>query len=118
MMTFDRDDLLFQLFDVANIEDVLGCPLWEDIDRSTILGLLDTAEKLAADHFEPCAKKADEIEPDFVAGKVVDYQKVLFRGSFSFLPRQMSPIRVTVYSRQRRAGCWQNMQRKSKSSVI
>jgi len=70
MITFDRDDLHFQLFDVANVEDVLNRPAWEDIDRSTILGLLDTAEKLAAEHFQPCAKKADEIEPDFVAGKV------------------------------------------------
>jgi butyryl-CoA dehydrogenase len=70
-MTFDRDDLFFQLFDVAKVEDVLRGPAWQDIDRGTIEGLLNTAEKLASDHFQPAAKKADEIEPNFVDGKVV-----------------------------------------------
>jgi len=65
LMTFDRDDLFFQLFDVAKVEDVLNGPTWRDIDRSTIESLLNTAQKLAADHFQPAAKKADEIEPDF-----------------------------------------------------
>ena len=71
MKTFDRDDLFFQLFDVAKIEDILIGDAWHGLDRSTIESLLDTAEKLAADHFQPSAKKADEIEPEFVDGKVV-----------------------------------------------
>ena len=70
-MTFDRNDLLFQLFEVANVEDLLHTKKWRDLDRTAIEGLLDTAEKLAADYFEPVARKADEIEPDFVDGKVV-----------------------------------------------
>ncbi|MEP3890622.1 MAG: acyl-CoA dehydrogenase [Hellea sp.] len=70
-MTFDRDDLFFQLFDVAKVEDVITSAAWEGLDRSTIESLLNTAEKLAADHFQPAAKDADEIEPDFVDGKVV-----------------------------------------------
>ena len=70
-MTFDRDDLFFQLFDVAKVEDVLNGPTWRDIDRSTIESLLNTAQKLAADHFQPAAKKADEIEPDFADGRVI-----------------------------------------------
>lgn len=70
MKTFDRDDLYFQLFDVAKIEDILDDNTWHGLDRSTIESLLDTAEKLAADHFLPSAKKADEIEPEFIDGKV------------------------------------------------
>ena len=70
-MTFDRDDLFFQLFDVAKVEDVITDDAWEGLDRGTIESLLNTAEKLAADHFQPAAKKADEIEPEFVDGKVV-----------------------------------------------
>ncbi|MEP6443451.1 MAG: hypothetical protein ABJ034_01050, partial [Hyphomicrobiales bacterium] len=71
MRTFDRDDLFFQLFDVAKIEDILDGETGQELDRSVIENLLDTAQQLAADHFEPSAKKADEIEPDFVDGKVV-----------------------------------------------
>lgn len=71
MITFDRDDLYFQLFDVAKVEDILDRDAWEGLDRSTIESLMDTAEKLAADHFLPSAKKADEIEPEFIDGKVV-----------------------------------------------
>jgi butyryl-CoA dehydrogenase len=71
LITFDREDLFFQLFDVAKIEDILTDDAWHGLDRSTIESLLDTAEKLAVDHFEPSAKKADEIEPEFVDGKVV-----------------------------------------------
>ncbi|MFK7842572.1 MAG: acyl-CoA dehydrogenase [Sphingorhabdus sp.] len=71
MRTFDRDDLFFQLFDVAKIEDILHGETGQELDRSIIENLLDTAQQLAADHFEPSAKKADEIEPDFVDGKVV-----------------------------------------------
>lgn len=70
-MTFDRDDLFFQLFDVAKVENVITSAAWEGLDRGTIESLLNTAEKLAADHFQPAAKKADEIEPEFVDDKVV-----------------------------------------------
>ena len=70
-MTFDRNDLLFQLFDVAGIESIIHAEKWQELDRATIEGLLDTAEKLAAEHFAPIAKKADEIEPEFAGGKVV-----------------------------------------------
>lgn len=71
MRTFDRDDLYFQLFDVAKIDEILDGEAWQGLDRSTIESLLDTTEKLAADHFQPSAKKADEIEPEFIDGKVV-----------------------------------------------
>ena len=71
MRTFDRDDLYFQLFEVAKIGDILGEQAWQGLDQSTVESLLDTAEKLAADHFQPSAKKADEIEPAFVDGRVV-----------------------------------------------
>ena len=70
MLTFDREDLLFQLFKVTNVEEILAAERYAHLDETTVLGILDAAEQLAVDIFEPIARKADEQEPEVVDGKV------------------------------------------------
>ncbi len=70
MLTFDREDLLFQLFKVANVDDILAAERYAHLDETTVHGILDAAEQLAVDFFEPIARKADEEEPTIVDGKV------------------------------------------------
>jgi len=67
-MHFDREDLDFQLWDVAGLE-----PLLEggELDRAAVAGILDTAEQVAADHFLPHGRLLDEQEPEFTEGRVV-----------------------------------------------
>jgi butyryl-CoA dehydrogenase len=70
MSTFDRADLMFQLFDVAGVEGLIRRGNW-DLDRTGVEAILDTAAQIAADHFAPHARLVDENEPEFVNGKVV-----------------------------------------------
>jgi butyryl-CoA dehydrogenase len=70
MPTFDRDDLAFQLFDVAGLDQLFDSERFRNIDREVVEGVIDTATKLAASHFEPFARFADENEPQFVDGTV------------------------------------------------
>ena len=70
MPTFDREDLDFQLFDVAGIETLLARDRFAAIDRAVVEGVIDTAAKLAASHFAPFARLGDENEPQFVDGEV------------------------------------------------
>jgi len=68
MRAYDREDLLFQLFDVAQLEDHIA---GTDLDRDTILGILDTADQISDDHFLPLGRVLDENEPEFVDGRAV-----------------------------------------------
>ena len=70
MTTFDRDDLLFQLFDVAGLESLLDKERF-DLDRTGVEAILDTAAQIATDHFVDGGKVLDENEPEYVGGKVV-----------------------------------------------
>lgn len=71
MISVDRTDLAFQLFDVIRAEELAAAPRFIDYDRAAIEAALDTAERVAFDHFLPHAAALDENEPRFVDGKVV-----------------------------------------------
>lgn len=68
MRAFDREDLEFQLFDVARLEDLIA---ETDLDRAAVTGILDTADQIAAQHFLPHGKLLDEQEPRFENGRAV-----------------------------------------------
>ncbi len=68
MRAYDREDLLFQLFDVAELEDQIA---GTDLDREAVIGILDTADQISTDHFLPLGKVLDENEPEFVDGRAV-----------------------------------------------
>lgn len=70
MPTFDRADLGFQLFEVADLQGLFARDRFAGIDRDVVEGIIDTAAKLAASHFEPFARLGDEKEPQFVDGAV------------------------------------------------
>ncbi len=68
MRAYDRKDLLFQLFDVAQLEDQIA---GTELDREAVMGILDTADQISTDHFLPLGKLLDENEPEFVDGRAV-----------------------------------------------
>ena len=70
MITTDRADLAFQLHDVLDLARLSALPRFSDYDRASVDGVLDTAERIAMDHFLPHAARLDEHEPAFVDGKV------------------------------------------------
>ncbi len=70
MLTVDRRDLSFQLFDVAAAETLTAHSRYADYDRAAIETTLDTAERIAIGDFLPHAADLDANEPRFVDGKV------------------------------------------------
>ena len=68
MRAYDREDLLFQLFEVAQLEDQIS---GTDLDREAVMGILDTADQISTDHFLPLGRLLDENEPEFVDGRAV-----------------------------------------------
>ena len=68
MRAYDQEDLLFQLFDVAGVEDLIE---GSDLDRDAVMGILDTADQIATDHFLPHGRVLDEEEPRFEDGRAV-----------------------------------------------
>ncbi|APH69993.1 acyl-CoA dehydrogenase [Aquibium oceanicum] len=70
MISIDRADLSFQLHDVIGTERLRFMPRYADYDRETIDGVLDTAERIAIEHFLPHAALLDRNEPKFVDGEV------------------------------------------------
>ncbi|MCC0037718.1 MAG: acyl-CoA dehydrogenase [Brucellaceae bacterium] len=70
MISPDRDDLAFQLFDMLPGAALCEEPYFENWDSSAIGAVLETAEKIATEHFLPHAAYMDENEPRFVDGKV------------------------------------------------
>ena len=70
MITFDRQDLEFQLFEVTNLVDLCR-DRFADYDRDLAVSILDTAESMARDEFLPHAAKADAHEPRFENGRAI-----------------------------------------------
>ncbi|MEQ8295111.1 MAG: acyl-CoA dehydrogenase [Nitratireductor sp.] len=70
MITIDRADLSFQLHDLLDSARLGAHARFADYDRAAIDGVLDTAERIAIDHFLPHAALLDANEPAFVDGKV------------------------------------------------
>jgi butyryl-CoA dehydrogenase len=68
MRSYDREDLLFQLFEVAGLDQMLE---GSDLDRDAVMGILDTADQIARDHFQPLGKLLDEQEPVFENGHAI-----------------------------------------------
>ncbi|PQZ84520.1 MULTISPECIES: acyl-CoA dehydrogenase [unclassified Brevundimonas] len=65
-----KRDLDFVLYEWLNVEAILSRPRFADLDRATLDGVLDTAARIAADHFAPHNRKADMSEPTFEDGRV------------------------------------------------
>ncbi|MEM8988330.1 MAG: acyl-CoA dehydrogenase [Pseudomonadota bacterium] len=65
-----RRELEYQLFDVFGMDDLFKTSHYADHDRNTIVGALETAEKLAEEKFAPFAAKLDANEPTFDGEKV------------------------------------------------
>lgn len=66
----NNKDLEFLLYSVFQAEQLTELSQFQDHDRTTFDGILTTAERIAADYFEPHNAKADEHEPQF-DGKTV-----------------------------------------------
>ena len=66
----NRRDLDFQLFEVLNIEELTAHPRYAEHTKETFLAVLDTAEAMATEKFEPHNRKADENEPTFDGQRV------------------------------------------------
>jgi len=66
----NRRDLDFLLYEVLNAEDLTRRERYREHDRATFDAVIDAAQKLAADHFEPHAAALDEHEPEYDNGKV------------------------------------------------
>ena len=65
-----RDDLEFLLYDVLDTAALFGRQRYADFSREAVTAILDTAERLAADHFAPFNRKGDDHEPSFDGEKV------------------------------------------------
>lgn len=70
MTTIDRRDMDFLLHDVLDLDGLFARPRYADHDRASVAAMLDTAEKMAADHFLPHAARLDANEPSFDGEKV------------------------------------------------
>ena len=68
MRAHDHEDLLFQLFDVAGVEQIID---GTDLDRAAVTGILDTADQIAREHYLPHAHEIDENEPIFDNGRAI-----------------------------------------------
>tara|TARA_B110000046_G_C13015765_1_gene408647 strand:+ start:1437 stop:3236 length:1800 start_codon:yes stop_codon:yes gene_type:complete len=58
-------DLEFLLYDVFQAEQLTELPFYQDHDRGTFDGVINTANKIATDYFLPHNAKADANEPQF-----------------------------------------------------
>jgi alkylation response protein AidB-like acyl-CoA dehydrogenase len=76
MISVDRADITFQLFDALPTASLAALPRFADYDRAAIDGVLDTAEQIAMEHFLPHAADLDLNEPKFADGKVVMNERV------------------------------------------
>ena len=73
MIEIDRPELNFQLFDMLDAARFHERARYGDWDRPAIEGVMDVAERVAADHFLPHAALVDEHEPQFVDGRAVTH---------------------------------------------
>lgn len=66
----NRRDLDFLLYDVFDLLGLTAHDHYADHDKETLDAVIDTAQKIAEDHFLPHAALVDEEEPTFLNGKV------------------------------------------------
>ncbi len=71
MISIDRRDIAFQIFDMLDAARLSAVERFADWDRGAIDSVLDIAERIAIGHFLPHAAAVDENEPVFVDGRVV-----------------------------------------------
>lgn len=68
--TLSRRDVDFNLFDVLQVDKLPSRPLYADQDREIFNAVLDTAETIAASHFQSFYRKSDLNEPSLENGAV------------------------------------------------
>ncbi len=66
----NRRDLDFYLDELFQLPKLLEAERYADYDRNTITAVLDAAQALAEEKFQPVAAAADATEPAFVDGEV------------------------------------------------
>lgn len=66
----DRRELDFVLFELLEVERLLEHSRFAAYDRGAIGQVLDTAQRIAEEKFQPIAAEVDANEPKFVNGKV------------------------------------------------
>ncbi|WP_204112736.1 acyl-CoA dehydrogenase [Shimia biformata] len=71
----DRQELDFLLFDVMGMDRLTSSDRYAAYDHETAEAILDSAQAIAAKHFEPIAAEMDANEPRVVDGKVVIQQE-------------------------------------------
>ena len=67
----DRRDLDFLLYEFLNVENLTERERYREHDKETFSAVIDAAQKLAVEQFEPHAAELDLNEPTMVDGKVV-----------------------------------------------
>src|SRR3954466_328104 len=65
-----RRDLVFQLFEVLDVESRRGGQCFRHPCHETMLAAIDTALAIAEEKFAPHNRKADEHEPTFDGGRI------------------------------------------------
>jgi len=68
---FNRRDIDFQLFDVLGLEELLAAPLYDLHDRQTVEAVLDLAERIAVEAFQPSYRPSDLNPPVLDGDRVV-----------------------------------------------
>ncbi len=68
--TLSRTDVDFNLFHVLGVDKLTARPLYADLDREIFNAVLDTAETIAASHFQTFYRKSDLNEPSLENGVV------------------------------------------------
>jgi acyl-CoA dehydrogenase len=66
----NRRDLAFVLYELLDVEQLTQRPRFADHSRETFDAALDTAHRIASDHFAPHNRKADLNEPTFDGERV------------------------------------------------
>lgn len=66
----NTQDLAFQLFELHDVEQILGYDRYAEHNRETLQAALDLALKVAVEEFAPHARLVDEEEPTFENGRV------------------------------------------------
>ena len=69
-------DIDFLLYDVFDAEQLTQIPFYQDHDKSTFDGVLETSKKIATDYFLPHNSKADSNEPQFDGENVTTIEEV------------------------------------------
>lgn len=66
----NRRDLDFLLYETLKIESLFDHERYADYDRESIDAMIDLAQSLAEDQFQPFAAHLDQNEPKYIDGKV------------------------------------------------